>query len=269
MVFALTGVLIALVATGLLVLGGEEKQGPLSAVIGYAVGFAAKHVHRWLVLLLLALVACHIAGVVTESLLTHDNLVRAIITGWKRLPPEAPVPTPRPARPLLAVALLAILAGGAAGTLQWVSRFPPPHSLRTLPPNPTYQQECGACHSALHPSLLPAASWAALMTSLGEHFGEDASLDGPTTRHLAAWLVDNAAETFDTESANRFRVVALEDPYRVSSTPYWVRKHASIPPEVFRRRSVQSKVNCHACHRDAASGRFDDQAIAIPEEKSP
>jgi len=45
------------------------------------------------------------------------------------------------------------------------------------------------------------------MTSLAEHFGEDASLDGPTTRHLASWLVDNAAETFDTESANRFRVV--------------------------------------------------------------
>ena len=38
MVFALTGVLIALVATGLLVLGGEEKQGPLAAVIGYSVG---------------------------------------------------------------------------------------------------------------------------------------------------------------------------------------------------------------------------------------
>ena len=268
MVFALMGVLIALVATGLLVLGGEEKQGPLSAVIGYAIGFTAKHVHRWLVWLLLALVACHVAGVVAESLLTRDNLVRAMITGWKRLPPEAPVPTLRPARPLLAVALLAILAGSAAGILQWLSQFPAPHSLRILPPNPTHQQECGACHYALNPSLLPASSWAALMTSLAEHFGEDASLDGPTTRHLAAWLVDNAAETFDTESANRFRVVASEDPYRVSSTPYWVRKHASIPPEVFRRRGVQSKVNCHACHRDATSGRFDDQAIAIPEEQS-
>ncbi len=225
--------------------------------------------HHWLVLLLLALVTGHVAGVVTESLLTHDNLVRAIITGWKHLPPEAPIPTPRPARRVLAVALLLVVAGGAVGLLQWLSRLPPPHSLRVLAENPPYQQECGACHYALHPSLLPAASWAALMASLGEHFGEDASLDGPTARQLAAWLVDNAAETFDTESANRFRVVAPEDPYRVSSTPYWVRKHASVPPEVFRRKSVQSKVNCQACHRDAASGRFDDQAIAVPEENSP
>jgi len=123
MVFALMGVLIALVATGLLVLGGEEKQGPLSAVIGYAIGFTAKHVHRWLVWLLLALVACHVAGVVAESLLTRDNLVRAMLTGWKRLPPEAPVPTLRPARPLLAVALLAILAGSAAGILQLMRPF--------------------------------------------------------------------------------------------------------------------------------------------------
>jgi cytochrome b len=269
MVFALMGVLSALVATGLLVLGGEEKQGPLSAVISYSVGDAAKHVHRWLVVLLLAMIAGHVAGVLIESLLMHDNLVRAMITGWKCLPPEAPVPTPRAARPGLAVVLLVVLAGGAVGTIHWLSRLPTPHSLRTLPPNPTYQAECGACHDALHPSLLPAASWAGLMVSLGEHFGEDASLDGPITRSLAAWLVGNAAETFDTEAANRFRVVAPEEPYRVSSTPYWVRKHASIPPEVFARRSVRSQVNCQACHRDAESGRFDDQAIAIPEEERP
>ena len=77
MVFALTGVLIALVVTGLLVLGGEEKQGPLAAVIGYSVGSAAKRVHLWLTILLLAMVACHIGGVVAESVLGRDNLVRA------------------------------------------------------------------------------------------------------------------------------------------------------------------------------------------------
>lgn len=269
MVFALTGVLIALVATGLLVLGGEEKQGPLAAVISYSTGFTAKRVHYWLVLCLLTLVTCHVAGVITESLLTHDNLVRAIITGWKQLPPVAPTPTPRAARPVLAVVLLVVLAGSAVSLLQWSSRLPPPYSLRALPQNPMHQQECGACHYALNPSLLPASSWAGLMSSLKEHFGEDASLDTPLTRDLTTWLVDNAAETFDTESANRFRVVAPEEPYRVSSTPYWVRKHASIPPEVFGRQGVRSKVNCQSCHRDAESGRFDDQAIMIPEEKQP
>jgi cytochrome b len=266
MVFALAGVLIALVVTGLLVLGGEEKQGPLAAVVGYSVASAAKQVHHWLTILLLVMISGHIAGVVTESVLTHDNLVRAIITGWKRLPPAAPVPTPRAARPVLAAVLFVVVAGAAVATLDWFARRPPPLSLRVLPENATYTKECGACHYALNPGLLPASSWAALMTSLHEHFGEDASLDGPTTTRLAAWLVSNAAETFDTESANRFRMVAPEDPYRVTATPYWVRKHASLSPEVFGRKSVRSKVNCQACHRDAASGRYDDQAITIPKE---
>jgi cytochrome b len=266
MVFALTGVLIALVVTGLLVLGGEEKQGPLAAVIGYSVASAAKQVHHGLTILLLGMIAAHIGGVVTESLLTRDNLVRAIITGWKQLPPAAPVPTPRPARPVLAVVLLVVALGAAGATLDRFSRRPPPFSLRALPQNATHAKECGACHYALNPSLLPAASWAALMTSLNEHFGEDASLDGPTTTRLATWLVSNSAETFDTESANRFRIIAPDDPYRVTSTPYWVRKHADISPAVFARKSVRSKVNCDACHRDAASGRYDDQAIAIPKE---
>jgi hypothetical protein len=102
------------------------------------------------------------------------------------------------------------------------------------------------------------------MANLGEHFGENASLNGSTTSSLVAWLVANAAETFDTESANRFRVVAPNEPYRITSTPYWVSKHAGIAIDVFARNGVRSKVNCNACHRDAESGRYDDQAIAIP-----
>jgi hypothetical protein len=104
------------------------------------------------------------------------------------------------------------------------------------------------------------------MANLGEHFGEDASLGGSTSSTIAAWLVANAAETFDTESANRFRMVAPDEPYRITSTPYWVNKHAGLAPDVFARKSVQSKVNCNACHRDAESGHYDDQAIAIPEQ---
>jgi hypothetical protein len=60
-------------------------------------------------------------------------------------------------------------------------------------------------------------------------------------------------------------VVDPNDPYRITSAPYWKRKHAGIPPDVFSRKSVGGKVSCNACHRDAESGRYDDQAIAIPE----
>jgi hypothetical protein len=230
------------------------------------VGSLAKPVHFWLTILLLGMAALHIIGVMTESALTHDNLVRAIVTGWKELPPTAPVPTPRSARPVLAAAVLVVLVVAGGATLHWLSRISPPSSLRILPSNPAYQKECGACHYALNPGLLPASSWAALMTSLREHFGDDASLGAAKTRSLTSWLVSNAAETFDTESANRLRVVAPDDPYRITSAPYWARKHAGISPNVFARKGVGGKVNCNACHRDAESGRYDDQAIAIPEE---
>jgi inosine-uridine nucleoside N-ribohydrolase len=86
-----------------------------------------------------------------------------------------------------------------------------------------------------------------------------------TTRALAVWLVGNAAETFDTEAANRFRAVSPASPHRITAAPYWVRKHAEIAPAVFQRARIKSKVNCSGCHRDAVSGRFDDQLITIPE----
>jgi hypothetical protein len=37
-----------------------------------------------------------------------------------------------------------------------------------------------------------------------------------------------------------------------------------IPETVFVRQGIGGKSNCIACHRDADSGRFDDQMIMIP-----
>ncbi len=39
--------------------------------------------------------------------------------------------------------------------------------------NPLYSEECGACHLAYPPSLLPQASWRGIMDGLADHFGED------------------------------------------------------------------------------------------------
>jgi cytochrome b len=55
MMFARAATLICLTVTGLLVLGGEEKQGPLAAVASYAIGDAAKSIHWALPLALLAI----------------------------------------------------------------------------------------------------------------------------------------------------------------------------------------------------------------------
>jgi cytochrome b len=146
MILALAVVLIGLTATGLFVLGGEEKQGPLAGIADYAIGNSAKAIHWILALSLLAMIAGHLAGVIGESLLQRENLVRAMITGRKRLPPDVRVPKfhggyPSPPQP------------------RWQDRRParrslshlatlPPAGLRTFADNPAYQDECGACHDA-------------------------------------------------------------------------------------------------------------------------
>lgn len=263
MVLGLFAVLTALTVTGLIELGGEEKLGPLSKVLSYAAGAAAKPVHGWLARIVIVMVLLHIAGVTTTSWLFGEGLVTAMVHGYKRIPPGVVIPPARPPHPVRATLALAIavMAGAAAwGVLERM----PDQGWRQITLLPAYRQACGACHTAHHPSLLPAAAWRGVMDGLADHFGEDASLPAGTQAEIAAFLAANASETFDTEAAVRFRPRSAADPLRITATAYWTRKHASVAPEVFRRPGVGGKANCGACHEDADTGRFDDHRIHVP-----
>ncbi len=187
-----------------------------------------------------------------------------MIDGKMKLPPGFHPPSPRAARPLAAAAVLLVIASASAMALYALSRLPP-LGIPAMPDNATYRAECGACHWAFHPSLLPRASWARIVGSLDDHFGEDASLSNDQNAEIAAYLDTLAAESWDTEAANRFRTVSPTEPMRITRTPYWVTKHRDIDPAVYRSQAVGSESNCIACHKDAKTGRFDDQAIAMPQ----
>jgi hypothetical protein len=264
MIALLMVVLTGLTISGLMTLGGEEKQGPLAGVVRYATGNAAKTIHTVLVHVLLVMVTVHIVGAVVESLLLHENLIMAMITGRKRLPSGMPA-SPRRARPVAALVSVGAFAGVSGVVLAFLATLPPT-GWRPLVAPVAFREACGACHWAYHPSLLPAASWRGLLQNLSDHFGEDASLDADVMKTVTAFLTTNAAETWDTEAANRFRIMAADAPGRISAAPYWVQKHQRIPAAVFARPGIGSKSACQACHRDADTGRFDDQMIAIPEE---
>ena len=266
MIFALFAVLAALVVTGLIELAGEEKQGPLAGLVGYALGNDAKPVHRVLASILLAMIALHLAGVLVGTWLLKEPLIRAMITGCKPTPADAPLPRPRPARPLTAALWLVLTASSAAAGIALLSRLPPV-GIPALPANEAMLTECGDCHHPFHPSLLPRASWARLMATLDNHFGEDASLPADKRDEIAAYLERYAAEAWDTEAARRFALVAPADPLRITATPYWRHKHARLDPALFAAKPVMARSNCIACHSDADRGRFDDQAIAIPVPK--
>ena len=268
MIFALVIVLAAITATGLLALGGAEKQGPLAGVTSYATGDAANVVHGYLSDALMIMIAVHVVGVMVESLLVRDNLVSAMIGGKKRLPEGVERPPPRAARaPAAALAIGAVVL--AAGVpLAALDRLPPA-GVPALPVHEVFRTECADCHQVYHPSLLPAASWRGMMRTLDDHFGEDASLDEETARSIESHLATYASEAWDTEAANRFRTVSAEAPWQISATPDWVRTHQGISNDVLARKGIGGKGNCAACHRDADTGRYDDRMITIPKEKKP
>lgn len=88
MIFALAGILTGILVTGLMALGGQEKQGVLADIVPYDLGHAAGEIHEILTILLLGMVALHVAGVVMESRRGPSNLIVAMITGRKRLPTD-------------------------------------------------------------------------------------------------------------------------------------------------------------------------------------
>ncbi len=124
----------------------------------------------------------------------------------------------------------------------------------------TVLKECSACHMAFPPALLPARSWRALMAGLDNHFGENAALDEATAKHIADYLVANAADATTGGNRRVLRGVRPSDtPLRITELPWWMREHrGEVRPSAFKDPRVKSKANCVACHRGAARGSFDD-----------
>lgn len=269
MIVSLMTTLTVLLVTGVAVLGGVLKAGPLAPFASFATGRQLKELHELAAFALLALIALHVAGIVIESLRTRESLIVAMLRGWKHQRADAEAALPRRAKPALAGALSIMVLLSAGAATAHFSRLPVA-GLPSQPLDPVYAKECGACHSPHHPSIAAAATWASVMRGLDSHFGDNASLDEPAATRLAAYLADNAAGHWDTQASNRLARAAATDPLRITATDGWQRLHRHVDKAVFERRSVGGRVNCSRCHGDAEAGRFDPRAIHIPEErKSP
>lgn len=159
-----------------------------------------------------------------------------------------PSPTTRSRARRLAAALLAALPAWSA--LADGVRLP-----AQVPP--AFRSECGACHVAYPPGLLPATSWQRLMGSLERHYGTDASLDPATVRQLATWL--------QTHAGHGKRVGSEPPPQdRITRSAWFERKHRMLDDTVWRLPSVKSAANCAACHGGAEQGRFDEHDLRMP-----
>jgi cytochrome b len=76
--------LAATVVTGLVVYGGDQQAGPLAGMFTKEFGESFEEAHEVIANITLALVLAHIAAVVLASFVFRENLVRAMVTGYKR-----------------------------------------------------------------------------------------------------------------------------------------------------------------------------------------
>jgi len=123
--------------------------------------------------------------------------------------------------------------------------------------NAKWQAECGSCHMAYPPGLLPAASWKKVMAGLDKHFGTDASLSAADAQQITSYLTKYPSNRWTSSAA----------PLRITDGEWFKAKHfnkGEIAPEVWKRASVNSPGNCSACHTGAEKGDFNEHNIRIP-----
>ena len=159
MILALFGVLTALVVTGLLVQGGEEKQGPLAGDRQLRARAWRQGHPRGAGLAAAGHGRGPFGGRPARDLAAALAAGRAMITGWMPLPPgTCPCPThPRPPARARRSLPRRVHDRGGPGTGA-LSRLPP-LGVPAMPVDQAWAGECGACHQPFHPSLLPRASW--------------------------------------------------------------------------------------------------------------
>lgn len=133
--------------------------------------------------------------------------------------------------------------------------------------DPAYLRECGECHLAYPPGLLPARSWQAIMDGLEDHFGDNAGLDAATQRQLLDYLTQNSADHADYPLSRKIarQLAAGDAPLRISELPFFRREHDELTPAmVVDNPEVGSFSRCAACHRQAGQGSFREREIDIP-----
>lgn len=142
-------------------------------------------------------------------------------------------------------------------------------SVFPVPRHSAWQEECGACHLAFAPGMLPARSWRKMMTALQDHFGTDAALRADVRDSITDLLVEHAADssnaTFATQRMAR-SINPVDVPLRITETPMFRYFHDEISSAIWQRERIGTPSNCPACHTRAEAGSYVDWEIRIPKQ---
>jgi len=258
--------------TGLLVFSGEEGHGPLVGIVPFEVGVLSHGVHEVLAWSMLVLVSLHIFGVIVESSLHKENLLIAMINGYKK---TSRIAQQVKFRTSLGISIFVVAVGFTYYSFQGyvgATDIDPymPYKGPNLVQSNDWNEACSDCHMPYHPSLLPAESWATMFEQQQNHFDEDLDYSQEYSQLLEEFAIQNSADKQQTEAAKFISSTTPEDfsSLRITDTPYWKAEHESIPVSIWETREVNGFSECDACHRDALMGTFEDAAMHFPKLRS-
>jgi hypothetical protein len=167
-----------------------------------------------------------------------------------------------------AIALLAAGSAAFGADDRFVKEKPGSMNGFMVVENQTYLKECGACHFAYLPGLMPARNWEAVMTSLDKHFGENVQLPEPTRAALARYLTDNAADRSPYEGSKWLNenIPAGRTTRRLTAIPFIAFKHTVVMEAIARNFSitVRKLTNCQQCHTEIENGSIGIMELYIP-----
>ena len=133
--------------------------------------------------------------------------------------------------------------------------------------NTLYEQECSSCHFAYPAGLLPEQSWRKIMSSLSDHFGENAELNAADANTIQDYLVAHSADKSGYRRSEKVMrsINESETPLRITETAYFKHEHHEIRNRLVKDNpKVGSFSQCDACHQDARQGYFSENRITIP-----
>jgi Dihaem cytochrome c len=150
-------------------------------------------------------------------------------------------------------ALTAVALAAAAGAA-WAGAEPPEPPGPLEPSNagaPAALQECGDCHMVFSSRMLPSRSWAAILSTMDDHFGEDAAIPNKDLDEIRAFLTSHAADSPNAAPRDRHFLSELlpnSTPLRITATPWWNQVHADFDFDAVKHSAVKSPANCLGCH---------------------
>jgi hypothetical protein len=117
--------------------------------------------------------------------------------------------------------------------------------------SPAELAQCGECHMVFPSRMLPSRSWAAILSTMQDHFGEDAAIPKRDLDLIRDFLTSHAADSPDATPRERHYLGAIlpaSTPLRITATPWWNQMHADFNFHGVKHSQVKSAANCLACH---------------------